>query len=43
MSYTCIKCKGKIDKIEESVICVHCGYRILMKDRKPEIKKVIAR
>ena len=32
-----------MDKIEESVICIHCGYRILTKDRKPEIKKVIAR
>ena len=43
MTYTCVKCKGKIEKIEESIICPHCGYRILMKDRIQKNKKIIAR
>lgn len=43
MSYTCVKCKGKVEKIEENVICPHCGYRVLMKNRVPKIKKVFAR
>ncbi|HDI06551.1 MAG TPA: DNA-directed RNA polymerase subunit P [Candidatus Aenigmarchaeota archaeon] len=43
MTYTCVRCKGKIEKIEEGIICPHCGYRILMKDRAQKIKKIIAR
>ncbi len=43
MTYTCAKCREKIEKIEESVICPHCGYRILMRDRIQKIKKVLAR
>jgi DNA-directed RNA polymerase subunit RPC12/RpoP len=43
MTYTCVKCKGKVEKIEESVICPTCGFRILMKDRVLEAKTIIAR
>ncbi len=43
MTYTCTRCREKIEKIEEKVICPHCGHRILMKNRIPHIKKVLAR
>ncbi|OYT43685.1 MAG: DNA-directed RNA polymerase subunit P [Candidatus Aenigmarchaeota archaeon ex4484_56] len=43
MTYTCLNCGGFIEKIEDSVICPHCGYRILVKNRISTIKKVLAR
>jgi len=43
MTYTCVKCKGKVEKIEESVICPTCGFRILMKDRAEQTRSIIAR
>jgi DNA-directed RNA polymerase subunit RPC12/RpoP len=43
MGYTCVKCKGKTEKIEETVICPHCGFRVLMKDRVPSAKTILAR
>jgi len=43
MSYTCVKCKGKVEKIEESVICPTCGFRVLMKDRVAETRMILAR
>jgi len=43
MTYTCIRCREKTEKLEEGIICPHCGYRILMKDRAKKIKKIIAR
>ncbi|MCK4429321.1 MAG: DNA-directed RNA polymerase subunit P [Candidatus Aenigmarchaeota archaeon] len=43
MTYTCAKCREKVEKIDEIVICPHCGYRVLMKDRVSKVKKVIAR
>jgi DNA-directed RNA polymerase subunit RPC12/RpoP len=43
MTYTCVKCKGKVEKIEESVICPTCGFRILMKDRAAGTKTIVVR
>jgi DNA-directed RNA polymerase subunit RPC12/RpoP len=41
--YKCVKCKRIITKIEDTVRCPYCGFRILAKMRPDTPKRVQAR
>jgi DNA-directed RNA polymerase subunit P len=42
MMYVCQNCGKKIEKIENFITCPYCGYKILVKERPPVVKKVKA-
>ena len=39
MTWKCFSCGAEIEDIS-TVKCPHCGYRILVKERPPMVKKV---
>lgn len=45
MTYKCLKCEKDIEPedLRRRIRCPYCGYRILKKKRREDIKKVKAR